>query len=173
MNAYLDRVSAAIAGIPLEKVDWLVAQLRAVRERESCVYVLGNGGSAALAQHLVLHLRQCEIRAFDLMADPAWLTAMSNDYGYKNAPTALLDVLFKPYDMLLVISGSGKSENVKAAVRAIAAVGGCCVGILGNDGGKVVAYCADAVVLPELDYGPLEDCFSAIIHILAEGLHDN
>lgn len=172
MSIYLERLLFTLAQIPMEKVEWVTRQLRDVRKHGACVYVLGNGGSEALAQHLVLHLRGCEIRAFDLMADPAWLTATSNDYGYNNAAIALLDVLFKPKDMLLIISGSGESENVKAAVRCILPLYGDIAAILGNHGGRVgeIMGYSNCVILPGLDYGPLEDAFSAVIHMIYEGL---
>ncbi len=144
--------------------------LKAVREQGSTVYVLGNGGSEAIAQHLVLHLRNCNIRACDLMADTVWMTAQSNDHAYETAPMGLLKLLAHPRDMLLVISGSGNSKNVVAAAKVAMTEAVSAVGILGNNGGKVAKYCAFEIALPGLDYGPLEDCFSAIIHVLCEDL---
>ena len=167
---YFERVHKMIDQIPMETVTLLVESLKDVRERGNTVYVVGNGGSYANAQHLVLHLRDVNIKAFDLMADNAWLTAKSNDFGYHNALITLLDVVFRPGDMLLVISGSGNSENIKEAVRMIRAIGESCGGLLGNGGGRVAPYIPHAIVLPELDYGPLEDCFSVVVHILHEAL---
>lgn len=168
--AYVGRVHAMIDQIPLETVALLVEHLKALRERGSIVYVLGNGGSDSLAQHLVLHLRDCNIRAFDLQADHAWVTAQSNDHGYKVGPVALLNLNLLPTDMLFLISGSGNSENVKIAARMADARQARCVGILGSDGGRVLPFTANAIVLPGLDYGPLEDTFSVVIHILHEEL---
>lgn len=170
LKGYIEQVTAMLEQIPRDSVAQVIEQLKKLRGKGACLYVLGNGGSESLAQHLVLHLRQHNIRAFDLMADPAWLTATSNDYGYNNEAIALLDVLFQPKDMLLVISCSGKSENVKSAVRLISAVRGQCIGILGNGGGRVLPYCSPAIVLPGLIFGLLEDCFSAIVHMIDEGV---
>jgi D-sedoheptulose 7-phosphate isomerase len=167
LKAYLGRVNAMLELIPQDRVEWLETELRALKEREGTVYVLGNGGSEALAQHLVLHLRDCKIRAFDLMADPAWVTAHSNDYSYETASMSLLDIMAQPGDMVLIISGSGNSRNVVLVARTSNVP---VVGILGNGGGKVLQHCVSEITFPGLDYGPLEDCFSVIIHALCEDL---
>ncbi len=167
---YIERVHKMIDQIPLETVALLAEHLKDLRERGSVVYVLGNGGSDSLAQHLVLHLRDCNIRAFDLQSDSAWVTAQSNDHGYKVGPAALLNLNLLSTDTLLLISGSGNSENIKIAARMADARHARCVGILGSDGGRVLPFTANAIVLPGLDYGPLEDAFSVVIHMLHEEL---
>lgn len=169
---YIERLKETLEKILEIDLLGFIKTLRGTRDREASAYVLGNGGSEALAQHLVLHLRDVRIKAFDLMADPAWLTAQANDYGYHNVAISLLDVLWREGDVLILISGSAKSENIKAAARMIHAIGGICLGIFGDNGGKLHPLCTWSICLPQTEYGPLEDAFSAIIHMIFEGLEN-
>ena len=139
-----------------------------------CVWVIGNGGSQAAAQHLILHLREHNIRAFDLLADNAWLTARSNDRSYAEAAADTLDLIGHPGDCLLVISGSGNSANVLAAVETAQSgdAPAKVYGLLGMGGGEVLSKCDEAVVVWSSEYGPIEDCHIAVIHAIHAALTD-
>lgn len=78
------------------------------------VYIIGNGGSYANAMHICNDLLACGVKAYTL--DPATLTAMSNDYDYSVAYARWLEVVGEPGDLLLALSGSGKSPNILNAV---------------------------------------------------------
>ncbi len=90
---------------------------------------VGNGGSAAQAQHLTAELvgrYQCERRplsAICLHGDTSSLTAIGNDYGANQAFARQVQAHGRPGDVLLAISTSGRSENVLEAVRAGRAAG--------------------------------------------------
>ena len=158
---YKERVKEAIDAIDETQVARVVSLLRAA----TVVYVLGNGGSQANAAHLVLHLRDRGVAAFDMLGDNAWLTAQANDYGYDSAASNFLRV---PLDgVLVVLSGSGRSANV---LSALATFRGPKVGILGSGGGKAIKFCDVAIVLPQTEYGPVEDAHSVILHMIHEAL---
>jgi len=149
-----------------------VAQLcKDLHETRGAVYVMGNGGSQANAAHLVLHLRQTGIPAFDLLADTAWLTAEANDMGYHGAPGRSYSTgLFMP-GMLVLFSGSGNSQNCVDMAKKWQEYQGIKVwGIIGMDGGRLKDLCADVVHVPSLEYGPVEDAHSAVIHMIAGGV---
>lgn len=165
--AYKGRVMEAIESIKASEVGGLLAALRRVRAHGAAVYVVGNGGSYANAQHLVLHLRDVGIRAYDLMADNAWLTAESNDRAYGQAASKLLALLVRTGDIALVISGSGCSGNI---ISVAGAASPNVLALLGNSGGEALRYCSEAVVLPQTEYGPVEDAHSVVIHLLHESL---
>lgn len=131
------------------------------------VYVLGNGGSWSNAQHLLLHLRDAGIRAHDLLGDPGWLTATANDYTYDFIGARRLDIEASATDTLVVISGSGDSDNVVQALIKAETIGMMRLGLLGMGGGKAKALCTDAVVVASDDYGVIEDCHAAVIHMLS------
>ncbi len=169
---YLTRLRGVLDSVEASKADIakIIAELWQARDRNATVWILGNGGSQANAQHLVLHLRESRIKAFDLLADNASLTALSNDVAYERAPSITLSKIGVAGDVLFVISGSGDSANVFYAVDAALVMKISRVALLGNGGGRVVQQCNPAVVLPGLDYGPLEDAMSAIIHMISDTL---
>lgn len=87
------------------------------------VFIAGNGGSAANAMHIANDLISCGVKAQALTADVATLTAIANDYGYVNVFSRQLEVLAEAEDLLIVLSGSGKSPNIHAALGAAKAIG--------------------------------------------------
>lgn len=164
LNAYCQRVIEAIEEIKASEVDEVARRLEAVRGMGGAVYVMGNGGSYANAQHLVLHLRDVGVRAFDLMSDNAWLTAYSNDVDYDLAASSLFEHLMKPNDVLFVISGSGTSRNIIEMIPFKP------IGLLGSGGGEIGLHCRAAVILPQTEYGPIEDAHSVVVHMIFEAL---
>jgi D-sedoheptulose 7-phosphate isomerase len=85
------------------------------------VYIIGNGGSYANAIHIANDLIACGIRAHTL--DPATLTAIANDNSYTVVFSKWLFVMAEAGDMLIALSGSGKSPNILNAVRAAQYIG--------------------------------------------------
>lgn len=137
-------------------------------KRHNSIYVVGNGGSAANAAHLVLHLREKGYTTADLMADVPWLTMESNDRGYDQAVAAYVRSL-PAYDdaCLIVISGSGKSKNIMAALTEAREKQYARYGILGFGGGDAKAECHFAITLDVEDHGIHEDVTSAVVHMIA------
>ena len=163
---YLERLNAALVEISEEKIAHIASLLNSSRDRQ--VFVLGNGGSQANASHLVLHLINAGFSARDMLSESAWLSAQSNDFSYDTAPGKLLEAVAHSHDILIVISGSGKSPNIISALQSAQECGMKIIGLLGFGGGYAKDYCDLAVVLPQEDYGPVEDCHSVVIHLLYE-----
>jgi D-sedoheptulose 7-phosphate isomerase len=113
---------------------------------------LGNGGSAADAQHLATELTirykrsRAAIAALALTTDTSALTAAGNDLGFEQVFARQIEALGKPGDVLIAISTSGKSPNVIAALKKARSMGIVAAAFGGKGGG---------------DMGPLAD------HILA------
>lgn len=89
--------------------------IEAVRKAKR-VYIIGNGGSYANAAHICNDLLACGVRAYTL--DPASLTASANDCGYETVFARWVDVVGEPGDLLLALSGSGKSANILNGIAA-------------------------------------------------------
>src|SRR3990167_2514210 len=85
------------------------------------VYLIGNGGSYANAAHIANDLLACGIEAFTL--DSATLTAFANDYGYESVFARWLETVGKEGDLLIALSGSGKSPNILNACAAAERIG--------------------------------------------------
>ena len=84
-------------------------------------YIVGNGGSWANALHMANDLIACGIRAYTL--DPSTLTATANDYGYEHIFSRWLKVFAQEGDLLIALSGSGKSKNILLAVETAEKIG--------------------------------------------------
>jgi D-sedoheptulose 7-phosphate isomerase len=78
------------------------------------VYIIGNGGSYANAQHIANDLLSCGVRAFTF--DAATYTAFANDFGFESAYQRWISVVGEKADLLLALSGSGRSPNILAAI---------------------------------------------------------
>ena len=80
------------------------------------VYICGNGGSAANALHIANDLVACGIKAHALPGEIATVTASANDYSYDEAFSKSLEAYGEEGDLLIVLSGSGKSPNILKAM---------------------------------------------------------
>ena len=85
------------------------------------IYIIGNGGSYANAQHIANDLLACRIRVFTL--DAATLTASANDFGYETVFSRWLSVVAEAGDLLIALSGSGRSTNILAAISEAERIG--------------------------------------------------
>jgi len=95
----------------------LAERIRAARH----VYVIGNGGSYANSMHIANDLIACGIRAHVL--DPSTLTASANDHGYAFVFSRWINTFGEPGDMLIALSGSGRSPNILHAIEMAQKIG--------------------------------------------------
>ena len=140
----------------LDEVNWtsvlrLSKELLATKIRGSRVFLCGNGGSAANANHiandLVYAVTEHTGSGFDavsLAANSAVLTCLANDVGYENIFSEQLAVAGRENDLLLVLSGSGNSENILNALTMAKKLRMRTSAILGFDGGM----CKEIADLP-------------------------
>lgn len=167
---YLRHFKAASEAVDPDQVVALAESIQRLRDRSGTAYVVGNGGSAANAEHLVLHLIERKIKAMSLMASLPSLTAYSNDYGYARAPAALLDNVARAGDMVIALSTSGRSENIRHVLETgrVQKLETC--GLYGDDGGVCLELTDCPVLIPRSTVGVVEDLHSAIIHWLRDQL---
>jgi phosphoheptose isomerase len=85
------------------------------------VFIIGNGGSYANAVHICNDLLSVGVKSYTL--DPATLTAFANDYGYAHVFARWLRVVGEKGDLLIALSGSGKSPNILRAIEAAEDIG--------------------------------------------------
>ncbi|MCK4819160.1 SIS domain-containing protein [bacterium] len=91
--------------------------LRDTKSRTSTIYLIGNGGSAAIAEHMAIDLtKNAGLRAMALSGSPM-LTTFSNDYGYENVFQKGLESFADEGDVLIAISSSGTSMNILNACK--------------------------------------------------------
>jgi len=138
-------VEAAIGQVEL--LELMAARISACFEAGGRVYLLGNGGSAADAQHIAAELvgrfkkDRRPLPAIALTTDTSVLTAVSNDTGFEQVFTRQVEALVTRRDIVWVLSVSGKSPNVIGALEAAKKIGAQRIGFTGRGGGKLADLC--------------------------------
>ena len=135
----------------------------------------GNGGSAAEAEHLAAELvgryrrERVPLSALALSSDSASLTAIANDYGWREALARQVRAHARRGDVLIALSTSGESANVLEAVRAARAVGLRTWGLTGAAPNPLHRLCDEALAFP----GPtavVQEMHLVAIHLLCEAV---
>ncbi|MGH8162281.1 MAG: phosphoheptose isomerase [Gammaproteobacteria bacterium] len=120
-------------------------RLAATLDRGGKVLACGNGGSAADAQHFAAEFtnrferERPPLAAIALTTDTSALTSIGNDYHFDQVFAKQVQALAHPGDALVVISTSGGSANIVAAVEAAHEAGAWALALTGRDGGKLAA----------------------------------
>ena len=136
--------------------------------------VMGNGGSAADAQHLAgeivgrFRLERPGLPAIALNTDTSILTAVGNDYGYEAIFRRQVEAHAQEGDVVIGISTSGSSPNVLSALRLAREKGCRTVGLLGKDGGSIKDLADIDLTVPGHDTPRIQEGHITIIHILCE-----
>lgn len=136
--------------------------------------VMGNGGSAADAQHFVAEvvgrfkMERRGLPAIALSTDTSILTAIGNDYGFDKVFLRQVEALAVPGDLVVGISTSGNSPNVQLALEFAREKGCRTVGLLGKDGGSIKHCCDLALIVPTNDTPRVQEGHITIIHIVCD-----
>jgi len=136
--------------------------------------VMGNGGSAADAQHFAaeivgrFRLERRGLPAIALTTDTSILTAVGNDYGFDAVFRRQVEALARPGDVVVGISTSGSSRNVHDALLLAREIGCRTVGLLGRDGGTIAGIVDIPLTVPVSDTPRVQEAHVTIIHILCE-----
>src|SRR5690606_27086931 len=119
------------------------------------IFIMGNGGSAATASHFVCDLAKNTrqpgwpgFRVIGLTDNMSIFSAYANDEGYENVFKQQLNNLLQPGDIVIAISGSGKSQNVIEAVEFANKLGAVTVGLTGMTGGTLKRISQLSVHIP-------------------------
>jgi len=144
-----------------------------VQKKERNLYIIGNGGSAAIASHAVIDFMNVGKISAHTLHDPSTLTCMSNDYGYENAFSKILNITLKKEDLLIVISSSGQSKNMTNAVKAAKKNGTTVITLSGFDSKNTLRTLGDINIwINSRDYGMVEIAHQFILHNLADRFID-
>lgn len=171
---YIEKLRKTLAGLDTAAIGQAVALLKEARNKGRTVFVLGNGGSAAVAAHLVVDLvkgasygRPAKFKALCLSDNVATVTAYVNDVGGVAIFVEQLKNFAQPDDVVIAISGSGASPNLLAAVEFAKSVGCRTIGLTRAEGGALGRLVGLKLAVPSDHMGRLEDGFMVLAHILA------
>lgn len=143
------------------------------------ILACGNGGSAADCQHFAAELvgrferERFPLPALALTTDTSILTAVGNDYSYKDVFAKQVQAFGQAGDILLAISTSGNSANVLAAVESALEREMRIVALTGKDGGQLAKMLTDADVhinVPHTRTARIQEVHLVTIHCICDGI---
>ena len=134
------------------------------------IMACGNGGSAADAQHFAgelvsrFYFDRPPLSAIALTTDTSILTAISNDYGYRDVFSRQIQANGRKGDVFVAISTSGNSENILHAIAVCKDLGILVVGLTGQSGGKMKEICNYCLCVPSESTPRIQECHLVIEH---------
>jgi D-sedoheptulose 7-phosphate isomerase len=166
--AALERANSDVALLATARAI-AAAMIKALRSGNK-ILLIGNGGSAADAQHIAAEIigRYKQDRpafaAVALTTDTSALTAIANDYGFEQVFARQVEGLGQRGDVLLAFSTSGRSPNILAALRTARARGLVTIGFTGSKGETLGALCDHLLVSPSDDTPIVQQVHLAVAH---------
>ncbi|HUJ04635.1 MAG TPA: SIS domain-containing protein [Streptosporangiaceae bacterium] len=174
-DAYSEEMARAAKSIDPAALDRAAEVLVTAYERRGYVFSCGNGGSAAIANHLQCdHVKAVGTatdlapRVLSLAANVEILTAIANDIAYEDVFAHQLRAQAAPGDVLIAISSSGRSANIVNALKWARQHGVTTIALTGFGGGRAREIAEVAVHVDAANYGIVEDMHQAIMHALAQ-----
>jgi D-sedoheptulose 7-phosphate isomerase len=138
------------------------------------IFWCGNGGSAADSQHIAAEFvgrfkkNRKPLRSIALTTDTSILTCVSNDYSFEEVFSRQIDALGRKGDVLVAISTSGNSRNVKRAIIQAQKMGLKTIGLLGKSGGTCKNYVDVPLIIPSNNTARIQEIHILIEHLLCE-----
>jgi D-sedoheptulose 7-phosphate isomerase len=152
---YLDEVRQALSDLPQTEIVRAIDILTQARAEGKMIFVMGNGGSAAMASHFACDLGKGTVqegrprfKVLSLNDNVPLLTAYGNDYGYETVFAEPLASLAAPGDVAIAISSSGNSPNVLHAMDVARQRGLTTIGVTGYEGGRLRGKVDLCVIVP-------------------------
>ena len=179
MNPFEDHLAGLAAALPrfreqaglLER--WGAALARHLG-RGGRLLVAGNGGSAAEAQHLAAELvgrlrdERMPLSAIALTPESCAVTAIGNDYGFDEVFARQVRAHGRPGDVLMVLSTSGRSSNLIAAVEAAKEVGVRTWALVGEAPNPLADACDEVLRCPSPDSQVVQELHLVSVHVMCE-----
>jgi D-sedoheptulose 7-phosphate isomerase len=178
---YVAGLKTVLDNLPVAELDRVAELIEDAHAARRQIFVIGNGGSAATASHMMNDLCKGTLghkgdaawprfRVIALTDNVPLMTAWANDTDYDRVFSEPLRNLAVVGDLLIAISASGNSPNIVAAVEAARELGVKVIGLAGFGGGKLAQMADVCVTVPSNEYGPVEDVHMILDHILTSYL---
>lgn len=172
---YYRRFSDALLTFDKGPMSGVLSVIERVLRSDGILWVAGNGGSAAIANHTCCdmtkgtHTEGCQIlRCQSLAANVPILTAIGNDIGYEQTFSKQVEYYVRENDALLLVSSSGNSPNVVNACQLANDLGIETIAFVGFRGGKLKEMAKHCVWIPVDNYGIVEDAHQSLIHVISQ-----
>ena len=172
-SEYKTKLLRALETIDLDQVQKAIDVLSKAREEGRQIFVCGNGGSAATANHFACDMvkgasyrHPKRFRIMSLSEQIPTLTAYANDVGYDAVFVEQLKNFARPGDVVMALSGSGNSPNVVRTIEEANSIGCYTIGLSGRDGGKLAALVKLNVHVDDTHMGRIEDGHMIVCHMI-------
>ena len=181
ISEYTNELTKCISELNTKKLEAIKDKLRDVYQvKETAgwidengrVFIIGNGGSHAIAEHIATDLnKRCRVKAHTL-SNNSLLTALTNDYSQEEALAEWLRINgLKRRDYVIAISSSGKSPNIINALKYAGEITSHTLSIFGMDGVPVLRSNGDDFIkIDSYNYGVVELTSEIALHAIVEEL---
>jgi D-sedoheptulose 7-phosphate isomerase len=177
--------SLKVKNLLLDDMNYLQAIKTAARlcckalSNDKKIIFVGNGGSAADAQHLAGELvnrfgfERPGLSAIALTTDTSVITSISNDYGFEKLFSRQVQALGKKGDVLLAISTSGNSANILEGIKEARSAGITTIGLTGRSGGEMSQLCDLCLKVPSDDTPRIQEAHILTGHIICSMIENS
>jgi phosphoheptose isomerase len=172
---YARLLATALQSVPASDIERAATILKRAIESDRLIFSCGNGGSAAIANHLTCDCSKgistdtaLRPRVVSLSATVELITAIANDIDYAEIFVHQLKNAARPGDVLVTISSSGNSENIVRALAWAKANGLATIAMSGFSGGRSATLADVSLHTTGENYGVVEDAHQSLMHILAQ-----
>ena len=172
------RLSAQMAD-QLKLIRSISDAIVAAFERGAAVYLAGNGGSAADAQHIAAEFVgrfKRERRALPAVAfscDTSNLTSIGNDYGFDRVFSRQVEALVRPGDVFWALSTSGNSPNVLRAAELARQRGATVIGFTGRTGGELKPLCHHCLCIDHMVSDRIQEMHQLAYHLICDAVEQH
>ena len=173
IQKYWHELTFVMQEMPFHVLDQLAEVLLDCQKRNSTIFLLGNGGSAATASHFACDLAKGTrtdnvptFRVITLNENVSLVTAWANDTNYERIFAEQISALVRPDDVVILISVSGNSSNILAAAVAARQADALVIALTGQSGGSLMSLADLVVCVPTQSIEQVEDAHLIIAHSL-------
>lgn len=160
------------------EIEQFASLCRAAIRNGNKILFMGNGGSAADAQHLAAEFvgrfekERSGLPAIAITTDTSILTAAGNDYGFEQIFARQVEALANPGDVVVGISTSGNSPNIVKAMEAARRRKTVTIGLTGEGGGQMAGLCDICVKVPSRHTARIQESHILIGHIVCASIDE-
>jgi D-sedoheptulose 7-phosphate isomerase len=162
------------------KIDKVIKLIYLKIKKNGKIFICGNGGSAADAQHLaaefIVRLRpkinRRPLPALSIVGDTSTITACSNDYDFSHVFKRNLEALATKKDLLLAISTSGNSKNIVNVLKFAKKNSIKSIGFFGATGGKAKNFCDNNLLVKSNNVARIQEAHIFLGHYILEKVED-
>jgi D-sedoheptulose 7-phosphate isomerase len=176
---YFDEMKQTLDRLDPEPIEQSIALLHQARIDQKQIFIMGNGGSASTATHMVCDLAKNtrrenwpHFRVIGLSDSMAIFSAYGNDDGYDNVFALQLANLVQSGDVVVAISTSGNSPNVLRAVELAHERGATVIGMTGFDSGRLGSMSDIHLHVPSDCIEQVEDIHLMLEHLITKALRE-